>query len=119
MPFVRSLKSIRPLLLTATLVLLGGVAASTQTPAPGAAPARHPEEGQPFVRTYAPLDVNAAGQNWALVQDERGVIYVGSQSGVVEFDGVNWRLIETETLSTVRSLAIDRDGRISDVVSLD
>ena len=55
---------------------------------------RNPEEGRPFVRTYAPLDVNAAGQNWAIVQDKRGVIYVGSQSGVIEFDGVNWRLIE-------------------------
>ena len=28
---------------------------------------RHLEEGRPFIRTYAPLDVNAAGQNWSMV----------------------------------------------------
>ena len=71
------------------------------------------------MRTYAPLDVNAAGQNWAMVQDARGVIYVGSQSGVIEFDGVNWRLIETENLSTVRSLAIDDAGVIYVGAALD
>jgi hypothetical protein len=83
----------------------GDAAAAPATPAPDtstAAGGRHPEEGHPFIRTYAPLDVNAAGQNWSFVQDQRGVIYVGSQSGIIEFDGVNWRLIETETLSTVR-----------------
>ncbi len=64
------------------------------------------------MRPYSPLDVNAAGQNWAMVQDARGVIYTGSQNGVVAFDGVNWRLIETPNLTTVRSLAIDRAGTI-------
>jgi len=38
--------------------------ASQTAPAPGG---RHPEEGRPFVRAYAPLDVNAAGQNWSIV----------------------------------------------------
>ena len=85
------------------------VAPSIAAPEPGG---RHPEEGRPFIRTYAPLDVNAAGQNWSMVQDARGVLYVGSQSGVIEFDGVNWRLIETKTLATVRSLAIDAAGVI-------
>ena len=47
-----------------------------------------------------------------MVQDARGVLYVGSESGVTEFDGVNWRLIETKTLATVRSLAIDDAGVI-------
>ena len=80
---------------------------AADAPAPGG---RHPEEGRPFIRTYAPLDVNAAGQNWSMVQDARGVIYVGSQSGVIEFDGVNWRLIQMRNLATVRSLAIDAAG---------
>ena len=29
-----------------------------------------------------------------MVQDTRGVLYVGTNSGVAEFDGVSWRLIE-------------------------
>jgi signal transduction histidine kinase/DNA-binding response OmpR family regulator len=89
-----------------------GSAQQATSPAMSAPGGRHPEEGRPFIRTYAPLDVNAGGQNWALVQDARGLIYAGSQSGVVTFDGVDWRLIETTNLTTVRSLAIDQNGTI-------
>jgi len=114
------------------LAMSGAPGAQAPAPADGAAPRpatgapasaapalRHPEEGQPFVRTYAPLDVNAAGQNWSIVQDARGVLYVGSANGVIEFDGVNWRLIETQNLSTVRSLAIDANGVIYVGAALD
>ena len=100
-------------LLTATaLAQTPSAPPSVAAPSIAAPGGRHPEEGRPFIRTYAPLDVNAAGQNWSMVQDARGVLYVGSQSGVIEFDGVNWRLIETKTLATVRSLAIDDAGVI-------
>ncbi len=96
----------RPLLLLG--LLLSAAPAFSQPPAP----ARHPEEGRPFIRSYRPAELGGDFQNWAIVQDRRGVIYVGSQSGVLEFDGVAWRLIETPTLDTVRSLAIDDTGRI-------
>jgi hypothetical protein len=69
-----------------------------------AAPSRHPEEGRPFIRSYAPDELGGGNQNWAIVQDRRGVIYVGSASGVLEFDGAAWRLIETAAFDTVRSL---------------
>ena len=95
---------------------------STATVAPPPAPQpatgtirstqRHPEEGLPFVRIYRPAEVAADGQNWAMVQDKRGLIYVGSAAGVAEYDGVSWRLIETAGLTTVRSLAIDDAGII-------
>src|SRR5438270_10095200 len=40
-------------------------------------------------------DVPRAGtQNFAVAQDERGIIYVGNLAGVLEYDGVRWRLIE-------------------------
>jgi signal transduction histidine kinase/DNA-binding response OmpR family regulator len=82
------------------------------TPPGPAGPSRHPEEGRPFIRSYGPSELGGDGQNWAMVQDSRGVIYVGSGAGVLEFDGATWRLIETPTLDTVRSLAIDSRGRI-------
>ena len=34
------------------------------------------------------------------------------QCGVIEYDGATWRLIETPTIDTVRSLDIDANGRI-------
>jgi hypothetical protein len=73
---------------------------------------RHPEEGRPFIRHYKPVELGGESQNWALVQDARGVVYVGSSNGILEFDGATWRLIETPGGSTVRSLAIDPAGRI-------
>lgn len=33
-------------------------------------------------------DYNAGIQNWAIAQDERGVMYFGNNSGLLEFDEV-------------------------------
>jgi hypothetical protein len=102
-------------LVAAAITVRPGEITYAQTAAPMADTAsapggRHPEEGRPLIRTYAPLDVNAAGQNWSIVQDASGKMFFGSQSGIIEFDGVSWRLIEMATLSTVRSLAVDDAG---------
>jgi ligand-binding sensor domain-containing protein len=94
--------------------LVGWLACATSVAAqvPSSTPSRHPEEGRPFISAYAPAELGGDNQNWAIAQDARGVIYVGSQPGVLEFDGVSWRLIETPDLTEVRSLAADANGRI-------
>ena len=97
------------------LVLACASAALAQaTPAgPASAPAtRHPEEGRPFVRRYAPAEVGGNTQVWAIVQDPRGVIYAGTNSGILEFDGATWRRIKVGLSQTVRAMALDRSGRI-------
>src|SRR3954467_5828944 len=86
--------------------------AQPATPAAALPAGPRAEEGRPFIRNYRPQEVAGDGQNWAIVQDARGVIYVGSNAGVLEYDGATWRLIETPTLDTVRSLDIDGNGRI-------
>jgi len=50
-------------------------------------------------------------QNWSVVQDSRGVIYVGNHGGLLEFDGVVWRNITVPNL-TVRSMAFDNNGTL-------
>ncbi|MCP4153488.1 MAG: response regulator [bacterium] len=50
-------------------------------------------------------------QNWAILQDQRGIIYVANQGGVLEFDGVTQREISLPNHSA-RSLAIDENGII-------
>ena len=85
---------------------------AVSTPSSAGGGSRHPDEGRPFIRNYRPLEVGGGGQNWTMVQDARGVIYVGSQLGVTEFDGSSWRLIEPSVITTIRSLAIDGNGRI-------
>ncbi|PKP36132.1 MAG: hypothetical protein CVT98_08975, partial [Bacteroidetes bacterium HGW-Bacteroidetes-15] len=61
---------------------------------------------------YSPIDYEAGTQNWAVVQDQRGVMYFGNVNGVLEFNGESWNLIPTANQSSVRSLSIDKDGII-------
>ncbi|WP_397547111.1 ATP-binding protein [Rhodothermus marinus] len=71
------------------------------------------ETGAPLhLQHYAPQDYGQFPQNWAVVQDRRGVIYVGNVDGVLEFDGVRWRLLRTATNTIVRSLDVDSTGRL-------
>ncbi len=50
-------------------------------------------------------------QNWCVVQDKRGVIYVGNHGGLLEFDGVEWWNITVPNLS-VHSMVIDEQGTL-------
>lgn len=70
------------------------------------------ENGLPLLKNYKPKAYNAGTQNWAIVQDQRGILYVGNNVGVLEFDGVQWQTIQTSNQSVVRSLAVGPDGRI-------
>ncbi|MDZ7359539.1 MAG: ATP-binding protein [candidate division KSB1 bacterium] len=75
-------------------------------------PARNNEAGKVFITNYRPKDYGAHAQNLAIVQDDRGVMYFGNVRGVLEYDGVSWRLIQLPNKSLVRSLAKDKNGRI-------
>ncbi|MCK4663132.1 MAG: SpoIIE family protein phosphatase [Bacteroidales bacterium] len=68
--------------------------------------------GSPFIQNYTPKEYNASTQNWAIVKDNRGIMYFGNSNGVLEYDGTNWRLIKITNNSTVRSLSIDSTGTI-------
>ncbi len=66
--------------------------------------------GIPFIKNNSIKEYKAAGPNWAIVKDKRGVMYFANDGGVLEYDGVNWRLIKLNTVT--RSLAIDSLGII-------
>lgn len=66
----------------------------------------------PEIVNYSKLDYNAGTQNWAIVQDKKGIIYVANDEGLLSFDGNFWRKYATPASSTVRSLAIASDGKI-------
>jgi serine phosphatase RsbU (regulator of sigma subunit)/ligand-binding sensor domain-containing protein len=68
--------------------------------------------GMPFIRNFLPKDYHAGVANWAVVQDKRGVMYFGNDNGILEYNGIDWRLIKTANNSSVFSLSIDEDGRI-------
>ncbi len=64
------------------------------------------------VKNFSPKDYEALPQNWAIIQDFRGNIYVGNNEGILEYDGSTWRKIPTHANTEVRSLAIDKKNRI-------
>ncbi len=69
--------------------------------------------GIPFFKNYSPKEYNASEQNWAAVQDLRGVMYFGNNdNGVLEYDGNSWNQIPISNNSIVRSLACDNKGRV-------
>lgn len=71
------------------------------------------EHGIPFITNYSIKDYKASEQNWAAIQDFRGMLYVGNQdAGVLEYDGESWRKIKLSNNSSTRSLAIDSSGNI-------
>lgn len=65
-----------------------------------------------FIRSFAPEEYGAHHQNWDIVQDDRGLIYVANTHGVLEYDGRSWRLISVPNQSPVRSLAVGPEGRV-------
>ena len=82
----------------------------------GAGPARAAdprlEAGLPAIRNFTPREYAAGTQNWALAQSPQGLMYVGNNDGVLEFDGTQWRLIRVANGTAVRSLAVDGTGRV-------
>ena len=70
------------------------------------------ELGSPYITTYSAIEYGANNQNWSVVQDNRGIMYFGNTSGILEFDGLTWKIFQTETNSTVRSLGIDDKSNI-------
>lgn len=56
---------------------------------------------------YSSNDYQHHVQNWAIAQAKNGILYVANQAGLLEYDGVSWRVIQTPGYDTVHSLAID------------
>lgn len=70
------------------------------------------QAGLPFITHYTPRDYKAHVQNWCFIQDNEGIMYIGNTSGVLEYDGASWRLIELPNGSPAKSFAITDKGTI-------
>ncbi|MBC3873816.1 ATP-binding protein [Undibacterium flavidum] len=68
--------------------------------------------GAPVISNYDAKVYKEHTQNWSAVQDQRGVIYVGNSSGLLEFDGQRWQAIDTKSKPMIRALAIAADQTI-------
>lgn len=70
------------------------------------------EMGTPFVRNYLPKEYGGHPQVWSGIQDSRGIMYFGTNSEIVEFDGKYWNRIDLGRNVMVRSFAMDERGVI-------
>lgn len=68
-------------------------------------------EGAGFipVRNFIRREYKGGPQNWDLVQDSIGRIYVGNRDGMLSYDGLNWKSHPIGNYTTVRSLLYDED----------
>ena len=73
------------------------------------------EAGKPYIKNFSPKAYKGTPQNWAVIQDHRGLVYVGNTNqGIYEYDGTTWRHITNNPSeqNTVRSFSIDSSGVI-------
>jgi signal transduction histidine kinase/DNA-binding response OmpR family regulator/ligand-binding sensor domain-containing protein len=71
----------------------------------------YPYTGLPIIKNYLPKDYRSHNQNWAIVQDNRGIMYFGNSNGVLVFDGETWNKVEVPN-EIVRSLGCDSSGTV-------
>ena len=69
--------------------------------------------GNPLITNFTPETYNGSEQTWCIAQDNRGVMYFGTENnGVIEYDGCNWRKISIPENKPVISMAKGEDGTI-------
>jgi signal transduction histidine kinase/DNA-binding response OmpR family regulator/ligand-binding sensor domain-containing protein len=100
--------------LSSIIALAFAYTASAQgvaTPEQGLA-GQHTEVGLPLVEAHSYKEFNAFGQVWTIVQDRRGLMYIGVSGGeLIQYDGVTWRKTPTGS-DSLRSLAFDDNGKL-------
>lgn len=65
----------------------------------------------PIVRNFSKSEYGGGSQNWAIAQAPSGVMLVGNQYGMLDFDSRRWRLSGINYGTAVRSLMVDSAAR--------
>ena len=66
----------------------------------------------PVVKNFSKSDYNADNQNWSVAEDSAGTIYFANNKGLLEFDGISWKLYPSPNGNIIRCVAIDKNNRI-------
>jgi serine phosphatase RsbU (regulator of sigma subunit) len=68
--------------------------------------------GLPFIKNYSPKETGGYPENLEIKQDKRGILYFCNTKGLIEFDGVNWKMHSVPNKSIIWSIDIDTNGFI-------
>ena len=69
------------------------------------------ETGAFGFRNFSAKEYEASAQTWDITQDHRGVTYAANSDGLLQFDGVAWRLIRVPN-GPARSVGVDAKDNI-------
>ncbi len=67
--------------------------------------------GTPFIHNFPKSAYQAGTQNWAITQDHRKITYFANNAGLLEFDGINWKVYPIDNRTIVRSIDVAADLR--------
>ncbi len=95
----------RPALAIAAILLFAPAASLS-----GAQPLRH--SGWPTAQVFSDREINGGPQMRAVLAHPDGLIYVAHVEGLVEYDGVSWRVIPGTGGLIVHNVMADAGGRI-------
>jgi hypothetical protein len=68
--------------------------------------------GLPLIVNFGKTDFHGGAQTWDIKQDRRGLLYFANNEGLISYDGTYWKVYPLPNRTIMRSLAIDKDGRI-------
>jgi ligand-binding sensor domain-containing protein/DNA-binding CsgD family transcriptional regulator len=66
----------------------------------------------PIIHHYTPKNYEAGTQNWDIVQQSNGWMYIANNYGLLETDGCGWNLYGINNSSALRSVTLDDEGNI-------
>ncbi len=65
--------------------------------------------GRPFITNYSYQDYQGHPTNWWALEDKDGIMYFANNNGLLQYDGVNWNLINIDDHG-VRCMVYDDQG---------
>ena len=70
------------------------------------------EYENPVVKNFSKLEYNGDNQNWAVAEDSIGNVYFANNKGLLEFNGISWKLYPSPEGNIIRCVAIGQNNRI-------
>lgn len=68
--------------------------------------------GLPQINNFTSVDYKGGNQNWDIQQDRLGIMCFANNEGLLTYNGQNWNIYPVANNTVVRSVQIDRDGKI-------
>lgn len=70
------------------------------------------KSGLPIIINYHPNQYRAESQNWSITQNSEGLLYFSNLSGLLEFDGISWYLLQFPNDDPCTSVCLGKDGLV-------